>query len=243
MVAEALQSNTLVQGRVFTQVTPTQSAESEVNAKNSAAPGSDVLANRETAKSQIKLPGINPLNSGPVVLTPRPQTIANAGPQPPPTEPNAQKPEPESRSKTQTDKSRLSKTIDFIADAINPFPPKPTIKTESSAFAEEVKPKSKTESTRARPTPKPADDEGPKQLKHRIRDKVFVFHRNINMWFDQDYRDETMLFRRLTLRRGSKDYEDVLAKDPQLKEFFEFGQITIVWKNKVYRVVDKPPNR
>jgi hypothetical protein len=56
------------------------------------------------------------------------------------------------------------------------------------------------------------------------------------MWIDEAYRKETMEFRLLRLERGSKAYEDVLAKEPQLREFFDHGPILVVWKNKIYRV-------
>jgi hypothetical protein len=56
------------------------------------------------------------------------------------------------------------------------------------------------------------------------------------MWIDEAYKEETMLFRVQRLTRDSKDYKDVLAKEPQLKEFFDRAPILVVWKNKIYRV-------
>jgi len=79
------------------------------------------------------------------------------------------------------------------------------------------------------------DDESAKPLKVRIRDKVFRFDHNLKMWIDQDYKDE-MLWRVLRLRRGSKEYEQVLANNPPIKEFFDHGPILIVWKHKIYKV-------
>jgi hypothetical protein len=84
--------------------------------------------------------------------------------------------------------------------------------------------------------PKPADDESAKPLKHRIRDKVFVFRREVNMWYDEVYKEETMQFRLLKLTRDTKEYKEVLAKEPMLKEFFDHGPILVVWKNKIYKV-------
>jgi len=79
------------------------------------------------------------------------------------------------------------------------------------------------------------DDESSKPLKVRIRDKVFRYDSNLKMWIDQEYKDE-MLWRVLRLKRGGKEYEQVLASDPLLKEFFDRGPILIVWKHKIYKV-------
>jgi len=81
----------------------------------------------------------------------------------------------------------------------------------------------------------PDDDESLKPLTVRIRDKVFRFEQN--MWIDQAYRPQVARWRVTKLVRGSKEYERVLADDPQLKEFFDHGPIIIVWKDKIYRVV------
>ncbi len=81
----------------------------------------------------------------------------------------------------------------------------------------------------------PDDDESLKPLTVRIRDKVFRFEQN--MWIDQAYRPAVARWRVTRLVRGSKEYERVLADDPQLKEFFDHGPIIIVWKDKIYRVV------
>ena len=86
-----------------------------------------------------------------------------------------------------------------------------------------------------RKTPLSADDESLKPLTVRIRDKVFRFEQN--MWIDQTYRPAVARWRVTKLVRGSKEYERVLADDPQLKEFFDQGPIIIVWKDKIYRVV------
>ncbi|MGH9832512.1 MAG: hypothetical protein ACRD9Y_05800, partial [Blastocatellia bacterium] len=76
----------------------------------------------------------------------------------------------------------------------------------------------------------PDDDESLKPLTVRIRDKVFRFEQN--MWIDQAYRPEVARWRVTRLVRGSKEFERVLADDPQLKEFFDQGPIIIVWKDK-----------
>ena len=38
-----------------------------------------------------------------------------------------------------------------------------------------------------------------------------------------------------TLKRGSEQYKQVLADEPQLKEFFDHGPILIVWKTEFIR--------
>jgi len=137
---------------------------------------------------------------------------------------------------------RLAKVAAELARRLIPVPVGgPDPKKEAKTLVPGTKPTPKTEAVRERP--KPPDDESSKPLKRRIRDKVFVFRRDINMWIDESYKEDTMKFRVLRLWRGSKEYQDTLTQDPQLKEFFEFGPILIVWKNKVYRVIDKPPNR
>ena len=231
-------------GRGFQPFAPTPSANSEGNAGKSSRSdsGGGAPANPGAAdsagQSRIIPPRIIAANTGPVDLRPRPQTMAAAGEQNPPAEPNAQKPGPEPAGKAPTEKSssRVAKVATYIAEALNPLPTiKPDINKESKAFADEIKPKSKSESL-DKVKPKPADDESPKQLKQRIRDKLFIYQRDINMWFDQAYKEETMKFRVYPLRRGSKEYEDVLAKEPELREFFEHGPILVVWKNKIYKV-------
>ncbi|MGH9768767.1 MAG: hypothetical protein ACREAB_15155 [Blastocatellia bacterium] len=79
------------------------------------------------------------------------------------------------------------------------------------------------------------DDESFKTLKDRIRDKVFRFNPDLKMWIDEEYKDE-MLWRVTTLKRDSAGYEQVLAKNPLLKEFFDRGPILVIWKDKIYRV-------
>ncbi len=83
--------------------------------------------------------------------------------------------------------------------------------------------------------PAAADDDSFKTLELPLRGKVFHFSAD-KMWIDQDYNEETMMFRLTPLKRGSKDYERVLASNPELKEFFDHAPILIVWKNEVYRV-------
>lgn len=81
------------------------------------------------------------------------------------------------------------------------------------------------------------DDESLKPITTRIQDKVFRFERGV--WIDQEYKPTLMSWRVLKLNRGSKEYEQVLAAEPQLKEFFSHGPMLLVWKNKIYKVVGK----
>lgn len=73
-----------------------------------------------------------------------------------------------------------------------------------------------------------------KPMAVRINDKLFRFEQGVLV--DQAYKPE-MQWRVLKLTRGSREYEQVLAAEPQLKEFFARGSIVIVWKDKIYKVV------
>jgi hypothetical protein len=123
---------------------------------------------------------------------------------------------PQSRSKPQNGKAELQ-------------PAKSKWRERVMGFLPDHKPEPE------RKTPLSADDESLKPLTVRIRDKVFRFEQN--MWIDQAYRPEVARWRVTRLVRGSKEFERVLADDPQLKEFFDHGPIIIVWKDKIYRVV------
>lgn len=79
-----------------------------------------------------------------------------------------------------------------------------------------------------------SDDESSKRLIDYIRDKVFRFEDG--MWIDQAYKPEMQEWRVWNLTRGSKEYEQVLAKEPLLKEFFVRAPIIVVWNNKIYKV-------
>jgi hypothetical protein len=81
------------------------------------------------------------------------------------------------------------------------------------------------------------DDETVSPLIRRVRDKTFSFQRGI--WIDQAYKPEVMYWRVTRITQGSREYERILAEEPQLKEFFGLGKIIIVWRDKVYRVNGK----
>jgi Putative zinc-finger len=76
-----------------------------------------------------------------------------------------------------------------------------------------------------------------KSLIKRLRGKTFRHVRGV--WIDDQYDAEMSAWRLTWLRRGSEAYNRVLAEEPQLKEFFDFGPIIIVWQDKIYRVTGK----
>ena len=80
------------------------------------------------------------------------------------------------------------------------------------------------------------DDESANILVWRFQGKVFLFVKG--MWIDQDYKPEMQEWYRFSLTRDSEQYKQVLADEPQLKEFFDKGPILIVWKNqKIYKLL------
>jgi putative zinc finger protein len=70
-----------------------------------------------------------------------------------------------------------------------------------------------------------------------FRGKTFRFIRGY--WIDDKFDSEMSAWRITLLRRGSEQYNRVLAEEPQLAEFFDFGPIIIVWQDKIYRVTGK----
>jgi Putative zinc-finger len=76
-----------------------------------------------------------------------------------------------------------------------------------------------------------------KDLIRHFRGKTFRYVRGV--WIDDQYDAEISAWRLTWLRRGSESYNRVLAEEPQLKEFFDFGPIIIVWQDKIYRVTGK----
>jgi len=80
------------------------------------------------------------------------------------------------------------------------------------------------------------EKDAPKLLTIRVRDKVLSYQSG--MWIDEAYKPE-MAWRVTKLVRGSEEFKQVLASEPQLREFFERGPILVIWKDKIYKVVDK----
>jgi hypothetical protein len=68
----------------------------------------------------------------------------------------------------------------------------------------------------------------------KINDKIF--HREKGVLIDQEYKPEMDQWTRW-LKRDSKEYKEILEKDPSLTVFFERGPILIVWRNGIYKVL------
>lgn len=87
-----------------------------------------------------------------------------------------------------------------------------------------------------KPELKEIEENAPKLLTVRVHDKVFSFQSGI--WVDHDYKPD-MAWRVTKLVRDSEEYKQVLAAEPQIKEFFERNSVIVVWKDKIYKVVSK----
>ncbi|MBI3421662.1 MAG: zf-HC2 domain-containing protein [Acidobacteria bacterium] len=75
--------------------------------------------------------------------------------------------------------------------------------------------------------------EQPKLLMKRLNGHVFYFDHGF--WIDEDYKSETsMTIKRL--QRGSQEYQQILIQNPSLEQFFQLGQVIVVWKGVVYEV-------
>lgn len=81
------------------------------------------------------------------------------------------------------------------------------------------------------------NDEEIRPLTVRIHNRVF--YRENGAWVDQEYKEETMKWRVTKLVYGSPEFERVLAAEPQLKPYFEKRQILVIWRDKIYKVVEK----
>jgi hypothetical protein len=93
-------------------------------------------------------------------------------------------------------------------------------------------------------TPEPEETASPaakedteKFLIRYLRHKTFSYQRGF--WVDYDYKPEEDMYRVTHLVRGSKEFESLLGKEPQLKEFFSLGKIILVWHDRIYRVSDR----
>lgn len=72
-----------------------------------------------------------------------------------------------------------------------------------------------------------------KPLMKRLNGHVFFFDHGF--WIDEEYNSETKLpIRRLT--RGSQEYQQIQIQNPSLEQFFQLGQVIVVWKGVVYEV-------
>src|SRR5262249_30659402 len=88
------------------------------------------------------------------------------------------------------------------------------------------------------PTPRPPkmkvhEVESIQSLTRRVRDKTFRFTRGV--WIDASYDPDDKL-PVVELTSESREFEQVLAKEPGLKPFFDLGPVTLVWHGIVYQV-------
>ena len=72
-----------------------------------------------------------------------------------------------------------------------------------------------------------------KPLTKRVNGHTFYFERGY--WIDENYKSDTTL-PLVKLTRGTQRYQQVLIENPTLEEFFQLGQIIVLWKGKVYEV-------
>ncbi len=84
---------------------------------------------------------------------------------------------------------------------------------------------------------KESNEDLPALMIRKLRDKTFSYENGT--WIDQSYKPDLMYWRVIRLETGSREYERLLADDPQLREFFNLGQIIIVWRDKIYKVVNR----
>ncbi|MGH9754693.1 MAG: hypothetical protein ACREA2_18095, partial [Blastocatellia bacterium] len=79
-----------------------------------------------------------------------------------------------------------------------------------------------------------SEDKSPRGVLNPINNKLFRFEKD--MLIDVEYKPERDEWNVWTLERGSEFYKQVLAKEPQLKDFFDHGPILIVWKDRIYKL-------
>ncbi len=72
-----------------------------------------------------------------------------------------------------------------------------------------------------------------KPLMKHLNGHTFYFDHGF--WIDEEYKsDKTLPLIRLT--RGSERYQQILIENPTLEQFFQLGQVIVIWKGKVYEV-------
>lgn len=142
--------------------------------------------------------------------------------------------------------SEFQKRESVVAAHINPSPndnpmakkskdPKPP--TSRSVFDKALSfmPSGKTESGRKLEETE-IEPDAPKVLAVRRRDKVFNYQGGF--WVDSGYKPE-MAWRVTKLTMDSAEYDQVIAAEPLLKEYFTHGPVIVVWKDKIYKIVSK----
>lgn len=72
-----------------------------------------------------------------------------------------------------------------------------------------------------------------RMLMKRLNGHVFYFENGF--WIDEEYKSDTKLpLKRLV--RGSDEYQQAQIENPSLEQFFQLGQVIVVWKGVVYEV-------
>jgi hypothetical protein len=97
-----------------------------------------------------------------------------------------------------------------------------------------LSPNSEPERKTAAAAQETADAGSPNPMVTKINGKIF--HRVKGVLIDQEYKPEMDQWTRW-LKRDSKEYKEILEKDPSLTVFFERGPILIVWKNGIYKIL------
>ncbi len=65
-----------------------------------------------------------------------------------------------------------------------------------------------------------------------------TFYLENDVWVDSEFKEESKLAE-VKLQFASNEYFDLITKEPDLAQFFALGkQVTVVWKGKVYRIVE-----
>jgi hypothetical protein len=78
------------------------------------------------------------------------------------------------------------------------------------------------------------NEEGEKYLIRYVRHKTFSYQRGF--WVDHEYKPEVDMYRVTHIARGTKEFEALLSKEPQLKDFSSLGKFIIVWRGEIYRI-------
>lgn len=142
--------------------------------------------------------------------------------------------------------AEIQRTESVVAAHINPSPSdnpmakktKEIPKSSSRSVFDKAlsfMPAGKTESGR-KLEEKEIEPDAPKVLAVRRRDKVFNYQGGF--WVDSAYKPE-MAWRVTKLVFDSEDYQQVLAAEPLLKEYFAHGPVIVVWRDKIYKVTSK----
>jgi hypothetical protein len=72
-----------------------------------------------------------------------------------------------------------------------------------------------------------------KPLMKRLNGHTFYFDHGF--WIDEEYKSDTTL-PLIRLTRGSERYQQILIENPTLEQFFQLGQVIVIWKGKIYEV-------